>query len=87
METAVSVPETETLPQSERTATIRPQQKSGLPKAGSHVEFLPKYSEEDGEIWHKAYIHSRAGKSTGTYKNCVNIQLERRGGHSMCGLV
>ena len=76
METTVSVPETETLPQSETTTTIRPQHKSGLPKAGSHVEFLPKYPEEDGEIWHKAYIHSRAGKSTGTYKNCVNIQLD-----------
>ncbi len=27
-------------------------------------------------MWNTAYIHSRAGKATGKYANCVNIQLE-----------
>ena len=47
-----------------------------LPKPKSHVEFLPKNPEEDGEEWIKVYIHSRGGKTSGKYKNCLNIQLD-----------
>ena len=74
-EASISVAESDV---DDRT-TIQPQVKqSELPKAKTYVEFLPRYPEEedDGESWRKAYIHSRAGKATGSYKNCLNIQLE-----------
>ena len=52
--------------------------KSELPKAKSYVKFLPKYPEDEGKstTWMKAFIHSRAGKSTGKYSNCLNVQLD-----------
>ena len=37
--------------------------------------YLPKDQDADSD-WRSAYIHSRAGKATGKYRNCVNIQLE-----------
>ena len=43
-----------------------------VPKPKTHVQFLPKDENE----WRTAYIHSRAGKATGKYRNCVNIQLQ-----------
>ena len=54
---------------------IQSQQKS-IPKPKMAVLFLPKYPEGDDDRWEKAYIHSRGGKATGKYANCLNIQLE-----------
>ena len=43
----------------------------------SHIKFLPRHPEEDEQdMWKKVYVHSRAGKASGRYKNCLNIQLE-----------
>ena len=59
-------------------ATAHEPKKTGLPKAKSHVQFIPKYpeTEDERDTWVKAFIHSRAGKATGSYRNCLNIQLE-----------
>ena len=46
-----------------------------VPKPKTHVQFLPKDENANNE-WRTAYIHSRAGKATGKYRNCVNIQLQ-----------
>ena len=58
--------------------TVSEAKKTGLPKAKSYVKFIPKYpeDEEEGSTWIKAFIHSRAGKATGNYRNCLNIQLD-----------
>ena len=49
-----------------------------LPKPKMHIQFLLKYPEEDADSdsWIRAYVHSRAGKASGKYANCFNIQLE-----------
>ena len=49
-----------------------------LPRAKRYVEFLPMHPEEDdeGDVWRTVYIHSRAGKATGSYRNCLNIQQD-----------
>ena len=49
-----------------------------LPKPKMYIQFLPKYPEEDADSdsWIRAYVHSRAGKASGKYANCFNIQLE-----------
>ncbi|KAL5248736.1 hypothetical protein ACHWQZ_G017802, partial [Mnemiopsis leidyi] len=59
-------------------ATAPEPKKTGLPKANSYVQFIPKYPEieDERDAWVKAFIHSRAGKATGSYRNCLNIQLE-----------
>ena len=57
------------------------QQESGekieLPKVKTNVLFRAKYPEDgEEETWEKVYIHSRAGKASGKYTNCLNIQLD-----------
>ena len=57
------------------------QQESGekieLPKVKTNVFFRAKYPEDgEEETWEKVYIHSRAGKASGKYTNCLNIQLD-----------
>ena len=43
-----------------------------VPKIGQRVKFLPKDSDE----WQTVTIHSRAGKATGKYSSCRNIEYE-----------
>ena len=42
------------------------------------AKYPPPPPPEDGEeeTWEKVYIHSRAGKASGKYANCLNIQLD-----------
>ena len=48
-----------------------------LPKVNTDVLFRARYPEEgEAGAWEKVFIHSRAGKATGKYKNCFNIQLD-----------
>ena len=51
---------------------------SELPKPKTNVVFKQKLSEEseNHDIWDKAYVHSRAGKANGKYKNWLNIQID-----------
>ena len=68
-------------PESERveqSSSSDPCLHSGLPKSKSRVEFRQKHpeNEEESEVWNKVYIHSRAGKASGRYRNCLNIQLD-----------
>ena len=54
------------------------QPKSVIPKAKTHVKYVLKNADTDNE-WRTAYVHSRAGKATGKYRNNINIQLEEDG--------
>lgn len=48
-----------------------------LPKVKTHVVFMPKHPEdEESDNWERAYVHSRAGKASGKYAKCFNIQLD-----------
>ncbi len=48
-----------------------------LPKVKAYVKFLPKHPEDgNNRVWEKAYVHSRAGKATGKYKDFLNIQCD-----------
>ena len=73
-DTSVPAPKNNSFPTPENNE-VRPQQK-GIPKPKTTVKFLPKYPDDNENRWERAYIHSRGGKSTGKYANCVNIQLE-----------
>ena len=61
--------------------TASRQQESGekieLPKVKTNVLFRAKYPEDgEEETWETVYIHSRAGKASGKYAKCLNIQLD-----------